>query len=388
LSAKLIHTADLLLDACYAGQGLSPALSRDRRARLREVLQRIVDYARANKADALLVAGGLFDAAWVTRETVAFARDVFAAAAPLPVFLAPGAADPLGPASPYAQPWPENVTVFSRREWQAVPVPGAPVVVHGRAAVEPLADRLDFSTLVCPDDGKAHVALAHGRASALPGEAATGPLQFNTDAVHVDGLHYLALGGHHATLPVHGMGGVTAYYSGAPEPHGFDETGPHFFLDITLEEGRGRAPQLSVHPVASASTQFGSYTLDCGKYFSLDQLVRGLRGLAAEGTDTLARVKLHGLVQPAVREGMGQLFELSQDAFSLLELTLPPASATHLEQLAKENTSLGIYVQRLLATAADAPTSERRAHVTRAIEAGVAAYRGEVEPLPQVEDLS
>lgn len=388
MAAKLIHTADLLLDTCYAPLALSPALARQRRARLREVLQRIVEHAREVKADAILVAGGLFDSAWVTRETVAHARDLFAGVSPLPVFIAPGASDPLGPASPYAQPWPDNVTVFTRREWQAVPVPGAPVVIHGIAATEPLAERLDFSRLVCPDDGKIHVALAHARASSLPGDSATAPLRFETDAVQTDGLHYLALGGHHATLPVHGMVGITAYYSGAPEPHSYEESGPHFFLEVTAEEGRGRMPHLSVHPVASAATQFGSYTLDCGKYFSMDQMLRGLRGLATEGVETLARVKLHGLVQPAVRDGLNQLHELSADAFASLELTLPPVPPGHLDQLARENTSMGIYVQRLLLAANDAPSAQRRAQIMRALDAGVAAYRGEVEALPAVEDLS
>lgn len=388
LAAKLIHTADLLLDACYASLALSPALARKRRTRLREVLQRIVEHARDVKADALLVAGGLFDAAWVTRETVAFARDLFAAAAPLPIYIAPGAADPLGPASPYAQPWPDNVTIFTRRDWQAVPVPGAPVVIHGLAATEPLAERLDFSRLVCPDDGKVHVALAHGRVLPLAGDTGGGVLRFEADAVQCQGLHYLALGGHHATLPVHGLGGATGYYPGAPEPHGFEETGPHFFLEVTAEEGRGRMPQLSVHPVASAMTQFGSYTLDCGTYFSMDQLLRGLRGLATDGMETLARVKLQGLVQPAVREGLNQLHEHAADAFELLQLSLPPAPPEQLDQLAKENTSMGIYVQRLLQAAGDAPSAQRRTQIMRSLEAGVAAYRGEVEPLPQVEELS
>lgn len=388
MPTKLIHTADLLLDTCYASLALSPTMARKRRARLREVLQRIVAYTRDAKADALLIAGGLFDAAWVTRETVAFARDVFAGIAPVPVYITPGATDPIAPASPYAQPWPENVTIFSRDEWQSIAVPGAPVVIHGIAATEPLRERLDFSRLSCPDDGKAHVALAHGRAPSLPGEQAGGPLRFDTETLPAGGVHYLALGGHHATLPLHGVQGLTAYYSGAPEPHSYHESGPHFFLEVNIEEGRGRSPQISAHPVASAATQFGSYTLDCGKYFSTDQLLRALRGLAAEGVETLARVQLHGLVQPAVRDGLNQLYELSSDAFEQLHLALPTAPMEQMDQLSRENTSMGIFVQRMLQAASDAASAQRQAQVMRALEAGVAAYRGEAEPMPPVEELT
>lgn len=385
LAAKLIHTSDLLLDACYASMALHPEVARRRRARIREVLQRILAHAREVNADALLIAGGLFDAHWVTRETVSFARDAFAAAAPLPVFITPGLADPHGPGSPYAQNWPENVFVFSRRDWQATPVPGAPVVIHGRAAVAPLADRLEFSGLICPADGKLHVGLASGRESALPG---AGPLAFQADAVQVEGLHYLALGGHHATLPVHGVSAVSAYYSGAPEPHSFEETGPHFFLEVTTEEGRGSQPQVRVHPVASALTQFGTFAVDCGKHYSTDQLLRAVRALAPEGLDALVRVKLQGIVQPAVREEIHQLYSLAADAFEFLDLTLPATASEYAQQMSRENTSMGIFVQRLSQALADAPTAQRKAHLTRAIEAGVAAYRGEAEPIPGIEASS
>lgn len=383
MAAKLIHTSDLLLDTCYASMAFSPESARRRRGRLRDVLGRILAHARESRADALLIAGGLFDAQWMTRDTAAFARDAFAAAAPLPVFIAPGLADPFGAGSPYAQPWPENVFVFTRRDWQAAPVPGAPVVVHGRAATEPIAERLDFSALVCPPDGKLHVALASGREVGLPGTP--GLLSFRAEDVHVEGLHYLALGGHHATLPLHGTSAVAAYYSGAPEPHSHEESGPHFFLEVTAEEGRGTTPQLRAHPVASARTQFGSYTLDCGKYYSTDQLLRALRGLAAEGMDTIARVNFQGIVQPAVREELHQLHRLAADAFEELELTLPPLPPETYEQLARQNTSMGIFAQRLGQAIADAPTAQRKAHFTRALEAGVAAYRGDSAPIPGIE---
>jgi hypothetical protein len=388
LPAKLLHTADVLLDTCYAPLALAPALAQRRRTALRMVLQRMLKHAKDERADALLIAGGLFDGPWVTRDTIAFVRETFAAAAPLPIFIAPGQQDPFGSSSPYAAPWPENVVIFRKREWQSFPVPGAPVVVHGRAVLDGQPGPLDFSGLECPDDGRVHVALAHGWAGMLPAAALPNAVRFEPEQAAVDGLHYLALGGHHATMPLHGAGQVTAYYSGAPEPHNFEETGPHFFLQVSAEQGHGGRPQISVHPVASALTQFASYTLDCAQYYSADQLLRAIRGLAAEGVETLARVRLQGNPPVAVREELPGMHALAADAFAHLELSLPPAGASQLDALARENTSLGLFVQRLGKAVADAPTAQKKAQMTRALEAGVAAFRGEQEPLPSIEEAS
>jgi len=93
-------------------------------------------------------------------------------------------------------------------------------------------------------------------------------------------------------------------------------------------------------------------------------------------------------VQPAVREGLHGLQGLCEDAFEALELALPAPPRDYFEQLARETTSLGIFAQRLMKAEADAPTAEKRAHLARVLQAGVAAYRGEQEPLPDTEELS
>lgn len=87
---RLIHTSDIHLDRCYAPLGMGPAQGHARRQGLREVLRGILRRAQAWPADAVLIAGDLFDLARVERDTVTFLQSEFDAIRPVPVLIAPG----------------------------------------------------------------------------------------------------------------------------------------------------------------------------------------------------------------------------------------------------------------------------------------------------------
>src|SRR5437879_1317577 len=107
---KLIHTSDLQLDCSFAASGLPPAQANKCRQGLRDALTRILRRAREWPADAVLVAGDLFEHGRVSPDTLQFLRREFEALRPIPIFIAPGNQDPFTGDSPYAvEPWPANV---------------------------------------------------------------------------------------------------------------------------------------------------------------------------------------------------------------------------------------------------------------------------------------
>src|SRR6185436_20063981 len=127
---RIVHTADIHLDMCFSPLGLPAGFGNRRRQSLRDVFRRVVRRAGEWPADALLIAGDLFEADRVSRDTIAFLVSEFRAIPQVPVFIAPGNHDPFTPASPYAtEQWPKNVTIFRSASWESVPVHGGALTV-------------------------------------------------------------------------------------------------------------------------------------------------------------------------------------------------------------------------------------------------------------------
>jgi len=371
---RIIHTADIHLDACYSGAGMPAAMGNRRRQSLRDVFADIIKRAREWPADALLIAGDVFDLERVTRDTVAFLRLQFEAVAPVPVIIAPGNHDPFVRTSPYrTEMWPENVHIFREPEWQAVSLADDGPVVHGFAfdGVEPSAN--PFGKLSVEQDGAVHVAVAHGseKNHQPPAKGLYAP--FDAATAGCDGLAYLALGHFHDYLPLAQGAGTTLCYSGAPEGHGFGEVGPRHYLEIEIDAGR-----VNVTPVPSSRVEYQSYEVDCTRFESVQELVEHVRALLANsGNRPIVRIILKGFCAPAVsgeldaaRDALGAECEfLSFDDRTVL--------AEEYDKLARGASSLAGFIKELNDEIADASDDARQRLLTRAREVGLAAYRGQ-----------
>lgn len=368
---KLIHTADIHLDAGYASAGLPAAFANRRRQGLREVFHSIIARAGDIRADALLIAGDLFDLERVRRDTVAFLQGEFESIAHVPVFIAPGNHDPYMASSPYAtEPWPPNVTIFSRPEWTSAPVDGRTLVVHGFAFDGWDISSNPFGTLVIEDDAAVHVAVAHGseRRHQPPDGKSYAP--FDAADVATPGLAYLALGHFHNPTEIPGSA-TCMYYSGAPEGHDFSETGPHYYLEVEITEDGTR-----VLHVPSARIVYENHTIDCANAGSSQDLIERLRGIVrADGLKQAVRAILCGACPLTLIGEFATVKDAVSADFEYLDLIDATSPLEDYTELAAETTSLGEFIARLNAAIQDAPDAGRRAVLERAREVGLAAYR-------------
>ena len=125
---KILHTADLHLDSAF--EALPAGKAAIRRAEQRELLSRLAELARSERADLVLLAGDIFDGGGTYFETGAeFVRDMS-----VPVFIAPGNHDPYDARSPYAKlDIPQNVRIFTERDVECAELPELGVRVYGAA---------------------------------------------------------------------------------------------------------------------------------------------------------------------------------------------------------------------------------------------------------------
>jgi len=379
---KIIHTADIHLDASFASAGMPPGYGNRRRQGLRDVFSAVLQRAREWPADAIVIAGDLFEHTRVSRDTVAFLREQFEAVRPVPVFIAPGNHDPYLLSSPYAsEAWPANVHLFRTAQWSEFSLRHVPLTVHGFAFDGPDLSHNPFGELQVPVDGRVHIAVAHGseRGHQPTGKTAYGP--FDASQFALPGLHYVALGHFHGYTPME-AGGTTLAYSGTPEGHGFDEPGPRHYLEVEIDPLPSGGFRTSVRPVLSSRVQYAVQQIDCTELASSHELIEVLRAIAREAGQPLnLRATLVGECADSLRAELPTVQDALAEVFPSLLIEDASRPVEDLEALAGEDTSLGEFVRRMREEVAAAPDEARRAVLARALEVGLAGYRGHTLPV-------
>lgn len=205
------------------------------------------------KADALLIAGDLFDHRRIAFSTERFLLQQLARLkeAGIAVCYACGNHDPGSPNSPvHRLPWPDNVAVFSRREPQSHLIrdrEGQPLAVvtgagHGSPAEgENLAESFPRAALPGVAPGSVpHVGLLHAWVQGSAGDehdryAPCRPddLVAAAKAAHID---YWALGHIHLRQELNIR--PRAFYPGNPQGRSFRETGPKGALLVDIHPDR------------------------------------------------------------------------------------------------------------------------------------------------------
>ena len=343
-----------------------------RRQSLRDVFHGIVTRAGDWPADALLIAGDLFEADRVTRDTVAFLKAEFASIPHVSVVIAPGNHDPFTPTSPYAtETWPVNVKIFTKPEWESVDLCDGALVVHGFGFDGPDVSQNPYGSLRLPEDDAVHVAVAHGSERGHQPEGKEQYAPFDAAAMAHDRLAYVALGHFHSFTPIGGPYKTKLAYSGSPEGLGFRETGEHHHVEVTIENGNAE-----VQPVASSRVMYATHEVNCAGMESSQDIVRALREYAqAAGKRLVARVALTGHSTVDVGAELESINDAVAGHFEFLELQDFTEAPDDFDALAREETSLGLFVRALNDEIGDQPEAVRLEMVTRARELGVAAFR-------------
>ncbi|MCC6489350.1 MAG: DNA repair exonuclease [Candidatus Hydrogenedentes bacterium] len=375
---RIIHTSDIHLDACFAASRYPSALANRRRQSLREVFQGILQRAKDWPADAVLIAGDLYEHERLTPDTLDFLKTALQAAAPVPVFITPGQHDPATPASPYVMhTWPAHVRVFSEPRWRSHTLEAPGLTIHGFGFNAPELALNPFGALRIPRDKLTHVAVGYGSeiGTLAPGETPLAPFSLG-DAIP-ESLAYLALGRSHTMKVFRDKQSPRAAYPGSPEGHGADESGTRYYLEVEIDEGH-----VSIRPVPSNKSLYMTHTIDCSEVTSAKQVIEAVRAQAPPGDlARIARITLTGETHPEWTRQLATIRDALAADFEYLDLVDETRVAEDYGLLARDRTSLGSFVKRIGAEIADCADVQRRAMLERAREAGVAAYRGRELPI-------
>lgn len=209
-----------------------------------DVIERLGQLADERGADAVLVAGDVFETNQVERQVISRAAEALARV-PVPVLLLPGNHDALEPGTVWSSPeWiaavPANVLVLTEEPVvvgtgaQAVEIVGAPWRTR-RPVVSPARTALDGLSAVT--DGLPRVLVGHGMVDSFAPATDVPQIPLDTveSAVHDGRVSFALLGDRHSTTEVGTTGRV--WYPGTPEVTDCGEIDPGNALVVTLENG-------------------------------------------------------------------------------------------------------------------------------------------------------
>ena len=346
---RLMLISDVHLDAPFTWAGAKGGAHR--RQGIRNALTSATELAAAEGVDAFCVAGDLFEHERVTEDTARFLAARFTALAPIPVFLAPGNHDWLGPASIYHRTsWPSNVTLFHEPHLVPVTLQDG-LTLWGAAHTAPAGTR-GFLEGFRVDRGGVHLALFHGsEQAAMTAEASTKipHAPFVAAQIPAAGLAHALVG--HIHTPYDGPHHT---YPGNPEPLAFGETGD-----------RG-AVLLDVGPDGRVTTQRRKVAHTTVTEAELD-----VTGLTHSGAVREAVVELlgsrTGVARLTLRGDLDPDVDLDPDAWRAalpsLDVLAVRTSGIHeaydIEALQGEDTVRGQFVRDVLASDEDEETVRR-----------------------------
>jgi DNA repair exonuclease SbcCD nuclease subunit len=298
MAFRFLHTADLHLDSPLKSLALrDPELKDLIGGATRKALQRMVDVCLAERVDAFVIAGDLYDGDLKSMATGLFlGRELKRLSdAGIRTFLIRGNHDAQSVVTKELE-WPALVHVFDHRGTPVELAEGS-VVVHGVSFAKSDAPESLLPRFHPPVAGAYNIGLLHTSLGGSPGHDVYSPTSVNDLKRH--GFDYWALGHIHART-VHSEAPAIVM-PGMPQGRDINEAGPKSATLVTVDP-RGKTA-LSAVPTASAV--FERVTLDVtdladkadlARRFDrvLETAARAIGARAGEVT-LVARVKLTGV---------------------------------------------------------------------------------------------
>ena len=299
---RLIHCSDLHLDSRMESN-LPAAQARERKAEILGTFSRMVEWAVAQKVDAVLICGDLFDSCRVSARTAELVLDIMENAPELAFYYLRGNHDE-GRALLAGRQLPPNIHTFGE-SWTCYRLGGTVI-----AGIEPEDWNGMYAGLELPAD-TVNIVMLHGQESPRPGEALIA-----LPALRGRNIDYLALGHLHSYRKQRLDDRGCWSYCGCLEGRGFDECGEKGF--VLVDTGTGRVETTFVPFAARQLREVVADISGCETITQLqsamDAAARGISG------DSLVKFTLVGTYTPQTQKDLTYLAKYFGQRFYFVKI--------------------------------------------------------------------
>lgn len=377
---RILHLADVHLDASFATSGLPPAIGTWRRGDLRAALGRTLTIARERHVDAVTIAGDLYEQDFALPDTAAFLVQHLAKLAPIRVFVAPGEHDPYANDSLYALTrWPENVSVFSQPRLSSVEL--APHILLWGAAHPAARAGNALAGMRLPEES-VNLLLLHAADTAATASAGSVAFVANLALVEAAGFDAAFLGHVHAGQ-LHRGARSWCVYPGSPDPLApAEEHAEHNAVIVTVDNGSCTAEVISI-----GQWHYTTVSVDLTGCASNPEaqlrVVQALRSITIPDSDRLVcYVHVTG-IPPTDFDAAALSGQLQRKAHIVVKTSL--AMPYNLEQLAREQTVRGLLVRRFQQRLSSTTDEVQRRKTLSALHIALRALDGKQVGLHEID---
>lgn len=369
---RILHTGDVHLDSPFSR--LSLERSEERREALRATFSRLMALVREKQIDIALIAGDLFDCAYITAMTASLLIEELAACPQCRFFISPGNHDPYTQESLYASlRLPENVHVFSEETLSQVSLPALDTVVYGWAFTAERHEGSPLSGRRVADPAALNLICGHCDYAV--------PLTRYADVSAADlaafGAHYAAFAHRHLpSPPTRVENGCLWAYCGCLEGRSFDEPGKGGAYLLTATRGEEGGWTIEHERLTLSERQYAIAEIDLTGVSTKNEVAKRIKlAIRENGYDenTALRVIFTGATPPdfaVPQEADAREWNLYH--IELIDRTSPTYDAAVLD---KDPTVRGELYRYLLPKLTEG-TQEERALAARALRMGLAALSG------------
>lgn len=310
---KILHTGDIHLDSPFSS--LDSRQAEVRRNELRAAFTSMMTYARMNSADLILISGDMFDAEFITRDTLALICREFENYKK-PIFISPGNHDPASPGSVWTKNiFPGNVHVFKSEEVERVDVDSLNVSVYGFGFTSPDMESVPIAGREVEERERINLLVCHCDMLGLKKHNTDCPM--TAEILDGFGADYSALG--HIHNPPEAGHDNRWCYSGCLEGRAFDELGPKGACIVEISK-RGLSSEVTIKRLRFSKRRYEKGELDVTGVASNTEITERIEKYISEkryGEDTLLSLRLTGSISPELVVDVDSLAEGSWGLFTL-----------------------------------------------------------------------
>ncbi|MDD6396657.1 MAG: DNA repair exonuclease [Firmicutes bacterium] len=365
---NIVHTADLHLGSLFSS---TPEVAAERKGEQLDTLKQIMDICVSRNADALLIAGDMFDSMKVERRLLDDVKEMLSHY-DIRIFITPGNHDPATPDSCYSEEWPENVHIF-RGGMEKVEIPEKNTCVWGAGFTKTSCDETLLKDFM-PVSSRINVLVLHGELTSSEfSDSRYNPIF--EDALKNCGADYVALGHIHG-YEHYECNDFLYCYPGAPAGRGFDETGEKGVLCGYAAKGFAH---MDFYPLDSR--QYFTEKLDVSGCASTQQfagrIITVLRDRHGEKfSKHLYDLTLIGALENGITPSLPDITKRLRETLFYARLTDMTTTSLNLELLMNDGTLKGAFVRKMVNKMQN--DSRNRDKYMRALLYGLRAFEGDV----------
>lgn len=365
---NIVHTADLHLGSLFSS---TPEVAAERKGEQLDTLKQIMDICVSRNADALLIAGDMFDSMKVDRRLLDDVKEMLSHYS-VRIFITPGNHDPATPDSCYNEEWPENVHIF-RGGMEKVEIPEKNTCVWGAGFTKTSCDETLLRDFM-PVSSRINVLVLHGELTSSEfSDSRYNPIF--EEALKNCGADYVALGHIHG-YEHYEYNDFLYCYPGTPAGRGFDETGEKGVLCGYAAKGFAH---MDFYPLDSR--QYFTEKLDVSGCESTQQfagrIITVLRDRHGEAfAKHLYDLTLIGALENGIVPSLPDITKRLRETVFYARLTDMTTTSLNLELLMNDGTLKGAFVRKMVNKMQN--DSRNRDKYMRALLYGLRAFEGDV----------